>query len=213
MSNWSDLGPRLASAAVMVVVGFGAIWAGGVWFSVLVVAAVLAMLWELWTMAQKSHRNLAAIFAVAVLIVGIGLISFRNINGIAFIFWMILVIVASDVMGYFAGRIFGGPKFWPSISPKKTWSGTAAGWIGAALVGLGFVIWNGSSVGLIFVSVLTAFAGQMGDIAESALKRKTGVKDSSNLIPGHGGVLDRFDAVSGAVLFLLVLSLFWPVGV
>jgi len=146
-------------------------------------------------------------------LVGAGLLMFRANEGVIFILWMLLVVIASDVMGYFAGKTFGGPKFWPSISPKKTWSGTIAGWVGAALVGLCFVIWNDSPVSLIIISVLTSFAGQMGDVAESALKRKQGIKDSSNLIPGHGGVLDRFDAVSGAVIFLLVLSLVMQVSV
>ncbi|MEN8841306.1 MAG: phosphatidate cytidylyltransferase [Octadecabacter sp.] len=146
-------------------------------------------------------------------LVGAGLLMFRANEGVDFILWMLLVVIASDVMGYFAGKTFGGPKFWPSISPKKTWSGTIAGWVGAAFVGLGFVIWNDAPMSLIIISILTSFAGQMGDIAESALKRKTGIKDSSNLIPGHGGVLDRFDAVSGAVLFLLALSLVMQVSV
>lgn len=260
MSNWTDLGPRLASAAVMSVIGGLAIWAGGVWFSILVALCVWGMTWEIFRMCNihegKNQILLSSIqgmlvlqtlfithyglilvgmivvlwlgaylieaipgkkigfpFVAAVFCVGYGLITFRIEQGLAFILWMILVIVASDVMGYFAGRTLGGPKFWPSISPKKTWSGTIAGWIGAALVGLGFVIWNGSPIGLIILSVATAFAGQMGDIAESALKRKVGVKDSSNLIPGHGGVLDRFDAVSGAVLFLLAASLVMQVTV
>ena len=146
-------------------------------------------------------------------LVGAGLLMFRADEGIAFILWMLLVVIASDVMGYFAGKTFGGPKFWPSISPKKTWSGTIAGWVGAALVGLCFVIWNDAPTSLIVISVLTSFAGQMGDIAESALKRKQGIKDSSNLIPGHGGVLDRFDAISGAVIFLMALSLAMQVSV
>jgi len=161
----------------------------------------------------KKERVIGGVLLFAIFWVGFGLAEFRTGWGFPFILWLFLVVIASDVMGYFAGRTFGGPKFWPSISPKKTWSGTVAGWGGAALVGVGFVIWHGSPALLIPISVLTAFAGQLGDIAESALKRRTGVKDSSNLIPGHGGVLDRFDAVSGAVLFLLVVSLFIPVTV
>ena len=113
-------------------------------------------------------------------------------------------------MGYFAGRSLGGPKFWPAISPKKTWSGTVAGWVGAALVGLGFVVFTGAGWGLIVLSPLVSFAGQMGDIAESWIKRRTGVKDSSRLIPGHGGVLDRFDALIGAVVLVMLLGLILP---
>jgi len=122
------------------------------------------------------------------------------------------VVVASDVLGYFAGRMLGGPKFWPAISPKKTWSGTVAGWIGAALVGLVVVLATGASWALVPFSALVAFAGQMGDIAESWVKRRAGVKDASALIPGHGGVLDRFDALIGAVVLVMALGLVAPVA-
>ena len=116
------------------------------------------------------------------------------------------VIMASDILGYFAGKIIGGPKFWPKVSPKKTWSGTIAGWIGAGLVAL-FYVANGHASGeLIGISIAIAIAGQLGDVAESALKRHVGVKDSSNILPGHGGMFDRFDAMLGASLFLLLVG-------
>jgi phosphatidate cytidylyltransferase len=118
-----------------------------------------------------------------------------------------MIVIASDVLGYFAGRIIGGPRFWPAVSPKKTWSGTVAGWAGAALVGLWFVAMAGQGPWLIAFSALTALAAQMGDIAESAIKRRAGVKDSSSLIPGHGGVLDRLDALIGAAVFVLAWGL------
>lgn len=107
------------------------------------------------------------------------------------------IVVISDVGGYFAGRAFGGPKFWPRISPKKTWSGTIAGWIGAGVFGaiVGPVVFGISPIWAGLAAMLLAFAGQMGDIAESWMKRRAGVKDSSTLIPGHGGVLDRLDAL------------------
>jgi phosphatidate cytidylyltransferase len=116
------------------------------------------------------------------------------------------------VAGYFAGKIIGGPKFWPAVSPKKTWSGTSAGWVGAALVGVGFVIWGGGGIMLVRISVLVSMASQAGDIVESALKRRTGVKDSSALIPGHGGFFDRFDGMMGAAAFLLLLGLIYVPG-
>lgn len=128
--------------------------------------------------------------------------------GLLWVLWLVTVVVMSDVAGYFAGRLIGGAKFWPRISPKKTWSGTVAGWIGAALIGLVFARPTGAGLMLMPVSVLVGFAGQMGDIAESAVKRLRGVKDSSALIPGHGGVLDRFDAMLGAALAVLLLQAF-----
>lgn len=107
------------------------------------------------------------------------------------------IVIISDVAGYFAGRAMGGPKFWPRISPKKTWSGTVAGWLGAGLFG-GLIGPSLLGVPLVWAALgaaILAFAGQMGDILESWLKRRAGVKDSSRLIPGHGGVLDRLDAL------------------
>jgi len=129
--------------------------------------------------------------------------------GAVWVLWLVSIVVVSDVAGYFAGRSLGGPKFWPRISPKKTWSGTIAGWVGAGIVGALFAGPTGAGLALMPVSILVGFAGQMGDISESAIKRLREVKDSSNLIPGHGGVLDRFDAMLGAALLLVVL---WVLG-
>ncbi len=118
--------------------------------------------------------------------------------------------VASDVLGYFVGRILGGPKFWPAVSPKKTWSGTVAGWVGAGIVGLGFWAVGFGTLALVPLSIVIGFAGQMGDVWESWIKRRCGVKDASTLIPGHGGVLDRFDALIVAIVAVMVLGLFAP---
>ena len=157
---------------------------------------------------RRGDRRLMAIYALAVMVAATGFLTLRG-QGAGVFVWLVLVVVASDVLGYFAGRLIGGPKFWPRISPKKTWSGTVAGWIGATCVGAVFV-WYGFPVGVLILSPLVAFAGQIGDIAESWLKRRAGVKDSSSLIPGHGGVLDRFDALIGATLAVQVLTLFLP---
>jgi phosphatidate cytidylyltransferase len=158
----------------------------------------------------RRDSTIVMIYAAAILLAGYGLVTLRQGAGTPAILWLIGVVIASDVLGYFAGRIFGGPKFWPAISPKKTWSGTVAGWFGAALVGLGFVLWGGAGWTLVILSPLVALAGQMGDIVESWIKRRAGVKDSSHLIPGHGGLLDRFDALIGAVVAVLLLGLVLP---
>ena len=160
----------------------------------------------------RRHPVVTALFALAIMVTGHGLFVLRDDVGTPAILWLLGVVIASDVAGYFVGRLVGGPKFWPAISPKKTWSGTVAGWGAAALVGLGFWLGGHGSAALIAASALVALAGQMGDIAESWIKRQAGVKDASSLIPGHGGVLDRFDALIGAVVAVMVLQLFWPVA-
>ena len=166
-------------------------------------------------LTPRRDRRIAAVYAAAIMVSGYGLVSLRETVGTAGILWLVMVVIASDVAGYFAGRMIGGPKFWPAVSPKKTWSGTVAGWIGAGLVGLGFVLAGLGAWSLVALSPVVALAGQMGDIVESWLKRRAGVKDSSHLIPGHGGLLDRFDALIGATVLVMVLGLFLkdlPIG-
>jgi phosphatidate cytidylyltransferase len=173
-------------------------------------AALLLVPALAFALTPRRDRRLAALWAAAAMIAGYGLIALRNDAGTAAIVWIVSVVVASDVMGYFAGRTLGGPKFWPAISPKKTWSGTVAGWLGAMGVGFGFWAFGYAPLGIVILSPLVSFAGQMGDIAESWIKRRTGVKDSSLLIPGHGGFMDRFDAMVGAVVLVMLLSLVVP---
>lgn len=157
--------------------------------------------------AASRDRVTYAIFGAAIQLVAYGLVGFREEFGLAFVLWLMGIVIVSDTAGYFFGRILGGPKFWPALSPKKTWSGTVAGWIGAAILGTLLWLSGHGDATLIWVSPLVCLAGQMGDIAESWLKRRAGVKDSSNLIPGHGGFMDRFDAVTGAVLATMLIGL------
>ncbi|MFK7754718.1 MAG: phosphatidate cytidylyltransferase [Sedimentitalea sp.] len=151
-------------------------------------------------------RLVFAGFVALVMLAGYEMMAVRDDFGFVWMLWLVAVVVVSDVAGYFAGKTLGGPKFWPQVSPKKTWSGTAAGWVGAGLVGLGFALGQSASLLLVVFSVFVAFAAQLGDIAESAIKRQVGVKDSSSLIPGHGGLLDRFDGMLGASVFVLVVG-------
>lgn len=156
--------------------------------------------------AAERDRVSYALFGMAILFVGDGLVELRETLGLGAVLWVMGVVIISDTLGYFAGRAIGGPKFWPALSPKKTWSGTVAGWLGAMLFGFALAATAGGGYALIWMSPLVALAGQMGDIAESWLKRRAGVKDSSNLIPGHGGFMDRFDAVCGAILAVCLLD-------
>ena len=156
----------------------------------------------------RAGRRIYMTYTAVILIAGFSLIALRDDFGIIWMAWLLIVVIVTDVAGYFAGRILGGPKFWPRVSPKKTWSGTIAGWIGAAIVGMIFAQLVGGGIAVVLISVAASLASQMGDIAESAIKRHVGVKDSSNLIPGHGGLLDRFDGMLGAALLLIVVEFF-----
>jgi phosphatidate cytidylyltransferase len=117
-------------------------------------------------------------------------------GGMQHLIWLLLVIWATDICAYLVGRSLGGPKLAPRISPGKTWSGLMGGVAGASLVGaiaahaLGAGYWLAAAVG-----ACLAVIGQGGDLFESALKRRAGVKDSGHLIPGHGGLLDRIDGL------------------
>lgn len=148
------------------------------------------------------------------LYMGVGmcaLIPLRHLepHGVIFVLWLIVVVVATDVGAYFVGRMVGGPRLWPRVSPGKTRSGAFGGLACAVLFGLPMGLWAGLGVvETILLSFGASVASQCGDLLESAIKRRFGVKDSSHLIPGHGGVMDRLDGVVGAVWFVAICGLF-----
>jgi phosphatidate cytidylyltransferase len=130
--------------------------------------------------------------------------------GFAVILLLFAIVWTTDVLGYFAGRAFGGPKLWPSVSPKKTWSGAICGTVGAIAIALFVAAQFGSfdRIAIIAVALLLSVVAQAGDLFESWVKRQFDAKDSSHIIPGHGGVMDRLDgfwaaAVVGCVVGLL----------
>jgi len=156
---------------------------------------------------QLRHRRATfSLFTIMILLAGFGLFILREEFGFIWMLWLTLVVIVTDIAGYFAGRFIGGPKFWPRVSPKKTWSGTVAGWFAAAAVGWAYVAFTGVGPQIVGISIALSMASQMGDIAESAVKRRVGVKDSSQLLPGHGGLFDRFDGMLGAAVFLLLVE-------
>ena len=153
-----------------------------------------------------QHKNTYAVYCAVILVAGYGLTALRDDFGFGWMAWLALVVIATDILGYFAGRFIGGPKFWPKVSPKKTWSGTVAGWIGAAIIGAIYTSNGAAGYELVGISVAISMASQLGDVSESALKRRMGIKDSSNIMPGHGGMFDRFDGMLGASIFLLFIE-------
>jgi len=111
--------------------------------------------------------------------------------------YVILLVIAADTGAFFAGRGLAGPKLWPSVSPNKTWAGLLGGILAGGLAGalLAFAVPGGSALRLGATAAVLAFLAQMGDLMESAIKRRFGAKDTSALIPGHGGVMDRVDGL------------------
>ncbi|TFJ94691.1 phosphatidate cytidylyltransferase [Lentibacillus salicampi] len=131
--------------------------------------------------------------------------------GLANIFYVLVVIWATDTGAYFCGRAFGKRKLWPEISPNKTVEGAVGGIILAVAVGVIFHVvfpFSYDMIIVIAVTVLVSAAGQIGDLVESAFKRHYGVKDSGNLLPGHGGILDRLDSLLFAVPLLHFINFF-----
>ena len=174
-----------------------------------VIWCVLMMILGLGMSWLLHHTRLPVVITTIAILITCGtLFELRARYGFEWTLWLVLVVVASDVGGYFAGKLIGGPKILPTVSPKKTWSGTLGGLTLAASVGVFFVLFDMGGNGLIMLSVVMAVAAQIGDLLESLMKRRAGIKDSSNLIPGHGGLLDRFDGTVGASVVLgLVLAL------
>ncbi|HEY7296702.1 MAG TPA: phosphatidate cytidylyltransferase [Xanthobacteraceae bacterium] len=130
-------------------------------------------------------------------------------RGFVALLFLFAVVWATDIVAYFVGRALGGPKLAPNISPNKTWSGAIGGTAAAIAValGLGFAAHLAAPGAIAALAAALSAVGQIGDLFESALKRRFGVKDSSNLIPGHGGLMDRLDAFVAAAVLAAVIGI------
>ena len=160
--------------------------------------------------AAAARQRVLASGLLYVVVPGVALLWLRHHQGgLVHVLLVLLATIASDTGAYLAGRRFGGPKLAPSLSPKKTWSGTAGGLAAALVVGavLGLVAPHRHFLVTTLEAGLLAIAAQAGDLAESAAKRRAGVKDSGQIIPGHGGLLDRVDGLMAAAPLAAVLVL------
>ena len=136
------------------------------------------------------------------------LLRLDPVQGWTALMLVLLVVWVTDIGGYFVGRGIGGPKLWPRVSPNKTWAGAIGGFAASLAVAWGFSAFGlGKTSALLLLGSALSIASQLGDLFESAVKRRFGVKDSSHIIPGHGGLLDRLDGFVAAVVLAAVFGL------
>src|SRR5437763_9909426 len=144
------------------------------------------------------------------------LVRLDSVEGFVALMFVLLIVWVTDIGGYFAGRGVGGPKLWPRVSPKKTWAGAIGGFAASLAVAAAFaalaprldgrllVVKIGPLLGL---GAVLSIVSQLGDLFESAVKRRFGVKDSSQIIPGHGGLLDRLDGFVAAIVLAALIGI------
>jgi phosphatidate cytidylyltransferase len=188
------------AVGIAVAAAFASYVALGIAFVALAAAAMLTAV-----LAQERDRIFAAagvLYPGALVICAIAL-RVSDGFGLIAIAWLFALVWGTDIMAYFGGRLIGGPKLWPRVSAGKTWSGTLVGVFCGTLCGLAVVFLGSDRTAIppvLLLGLLLAAVSQAGDLAESALKRRFGVKDSGALIPGHGGVMDRLDGFTAACI-------------
>ncbi len=207
-----DTSGRNAEAAIVAAAASPSIIAYLVSPLIALIAVVLGVVLAVFVSVDKAKAVQRVGPGIAVIAVtGVCFVWLRSglEFGLHVALWLPFTVIAADVGAYFAGRFVGGPKLAPKISPNKTVSGAVGGQIAAVVVGTGYAVafGLGSVAIVVLLSFLTAIVSQIGDLTESALKRSYGVKDASALIPGHGGLLDRFDGLIAAILFVALITL------
>ena len=209
-------------------IGGERLWAriGIGWLSLLAVAPLALNGAKYWMLAAMAVGAVAAgaaggrngravwtgagVFYAAAILAAPTLLDGSQTYGFAAILWLFAVVWGTDTFAFLGGRLIGGPRLWRRVSPGKTWSGAIVGTFAGAAAGavVGFLAMRGGVrvAPLFWLGVAAAIVGQIGDLAESAIKRRFTVKDSSRLIPGHGGVLDRLDAFVAAAAFAALVG-------
>jgi phosphatidate cytidylyltransferase len=202
----------VAGAAALAIAGFGLALGhieGSLIALMLGLVAVGAMTPErrIWAIAGFGYAAVAELAST--------LLRLDPKMGFTALMFVLLVVWVTDIGGYFAGRGIGGPKLWPRVSPKKTWAGAIGGFVASLVVAAGFVVLDPNRAdpqlmlkmaALLLLGAVLSIASQLGDLFESAVKRRFGVKDSSHIIPGHGGLLDRLDGFVAAVALAAVFG-------
>lgn len=202
----------LASAMALAIRGGVALAIGGICFAVGRIDAALIVLGlglvsVLWTAPERRGWAAAGFCYAAAAEIASVLLRHDPVKGFAALMFVLFIVWVTDSGGYFAGRGIGGPKLWPSVSPKKTWAGAVGGFAASLAVACGFAAFDlGRIVPLLVSAAILSVASQLGDLFESAVKRRFGVKDSSHIIPGHGGLMDRLDGFVAAVVLAAIFG-------
>jgi phosphatidate cytidylyltransferase len=203
--EWGRLVHGKEANAVVAVQIVTAVLAGALAAAGLVGLALLALpiggiLAALLSLGRNSIFSALGVFYAGLPTVALIWLRSDVALGLLAVIFLLLVVVTADSAGFVAGRLFGRAKLWPAVSPNKTWAGLLGAVVASAAVGslFWFAIPDASAVRLAATAGVLALVAQAGDLAESALKRRFGAKDSGTLIPGHGGVMDRVDGLVAA---------------
>ena len=198
----SELATRTAVGIILILVALASALFGGTVFAVLVALIATIMYLEWSRMVGKwglAWQVLGFFYCLAPAVALLWIRERAEYQGIGqgfdLLIWVFLVVWSTDIGAYFAGRAIGGPRLAPSISPNKTVAGLIGGVISAAVLAGAWVYYVGLPAPLLWIAVPFAVAAQLGDLFESWLKRRAGVKDSGTWLPGHGGLLDRLDGL------------------
>jgi phosphatidate cytidylyltransferase len=220
-NRWADLGLRTVSALVLAPAVIACVWLGGAVFVGIVGLMIVGLAVEWFRLLGRREQRVCPVWSVTglgyVAVAGAALFWLRSAPGVgrANTLFLLVVVWSSDIGAYVVGRVIGGPRLAPRISPGKTLSGAAGGLLAAVAAGMlaAHVLANGSPWRAIAVAALLGVVAQGGDLLESFVKRRLEVKDSGHLIPGHGGLFDRLDALLAAAPVAALLALILGRGV
>jgi len=206
--------PRAMAAGIVTLFGAAVCLEIGRIGAMYVIIALGVIIAALLSPHRRGWAALGGCYAFAALVASV-VVRLDQTYGFTALMFILLVVWVTDIGGYFAGRGLGGPKLWPRVSPKKTWAGAVGGFAASLVVAAGFFAFDPNKgdpqlmlkMGpLLLLGAVLSIASQFGDLFESAVKRRFGVKDSSHIIPGHGGLLDRLDGFVAAVVLAAIFG-------